>query len=285
MWLRVPKGTDIRDPKAVAGADTVECPQHTRRFYTVQWVDDIGLGFTNEHRFAVIQALGTWPTPFWSTGAPLPPPLPFPPTVLANFSSGGVAANSVVFPVNPSSAGNLTVVIEYGGPAGPAVTCNGNAPLTGSTQNINAGTQVINVAVFFFAVVAGAQNVTVQMPVGTNRQIAGYAMWENYLTVPPQASNVATGLTPQPSVTAATNPFGASLKLMLGTFGMINPPAGFAVASPWIPVAQASEVITTNTLVVQTSCIVSPTGGLPNLTENPAGGPWVAWVGQIDMGS
>src|SRR6516225_619651 len=61
MWLRLPIGTDIRDPKAPAGADTCEVPRHSQRFYTVQWVDDIGFGFTNEHRFAIIQALGTWP--------------------------------------------------------------------------------------------------------------------------------------------------------------------------------------------------------------------------------
>lgn len=74
MWLLVPKGTDIRDGKAVTGEDLVEVPAGSGRFYDSLWVDDIGGGFPNEHRFAEIIARAPWPAPFPSVGPPNPPP-------------------------------------------------------------------------------------------------------------------------------------------------------------------------------------------------------------------
>lgn len=74
MWLLVPKDTDIRDSKALTGEDMVEVPGGTGRLYTVKWVDDIGKGFANEHRFGVLMGLPPWGVPF--PGPPLPPPPP-----------------------------------------------------------------------------------------------------------------------------------------------------------------------------------------------------------------
>jgi len=71
MWLLLPKGTDIRDLKDATGPDVVEVPGGTGRFYDVCWVDDAGLGFANEHRFAVIVGKSPWPVPF--PGPPVPP--------------------------------------------------------------------------------------------------------------------------------------------------------------------------------------------------------------------
>lgn len=66
-----PKGTDIRDLSCAGAADVVEIPAGTGRFYWVTFCDDIGKGFTNEHRWAVIQKVWTygawaiyrWPVP------------------------------------------------------------------------------------------------------------------------------------------------------------------------------------------------------------------------------
>jgi hypothetical protein len=59
----LPPGTDIRDPWSGTGADLVECPLGTGRFYRVAIVDDVAKGHANEYRVAMIYKVGTWPTP------------------------------------------------------------------------------------------------------------------------------------------------------------------------------------------------------------------------------
>lgn len=63
MTLLVPAGSDVRGPQNPEGADNVECPAGSGRFYTVGFVDDIGKGFDNEHRAATLLQLPPWPTP------------------------------------------------------------------------------------------------------------------------------------------------------------------------------------------------------------------------------
>src|SRR6516225_6952205 len=63
MWLRLPFGTDVRDSTAPAGADVVEVPAGSGRIYSAVWVDDIGSGFANEHRFALLAKTSPWPVP------------------------------------------------------------------------------------------------------------------------------------------------------------------------------------------------------------------------------
>lgn len=66
-----PIGTDIRDSSVEVNPDVVEIPAGTGRFYWVVYCDDIGKGFRNEHRWAVIQkvyqygifAAYRWPSP------------------------------------------------------------------------------------------------------------------------------------------------------------------------------------------------------------------------------
>jgi hypothetical protein len=89
MWLRLPKGTDVQDVKNNVGADICECPYTSGRFYYVAVVDDVGGGFANEHRFAVLVAFAPWPTPFPPVGGFTPIVPPVPPPFLANFTTGG----------------------------------------------------------------------------------------------------------------------------------------------------------------------------------------------------
>jgi hypothetical protein len=75
MWLLLPPLTDIRDgiknvPLTPHG-DYVEVPAGSGRYYAVLEVDDIGKGFANEHRCAVIEfnktsfpTLPDWPEPY-----------------------------------------------------------------------------------------------------------------------------------------------------------------------------------------------------------------------------
>jgi hypothetical protein len=73
--LLLPKLTDIRDASCnvVNGADIVECPAGSGRYYFSEYVEDLGKGFANEHRIAMlIKACAAnstafvghnWPTP------------------------------------------------------------------------------------------------------------------------------------------------------------------------------------------------------------------------------
>lgn len=69
MALLLPAGTDIRAGPVPnpPGNDTVEVPAGSGRTYAVLAVDDIGKGFPNEHRVAILTAVSIathfWPTP------------------------------------------------------------------------------------------------------------------------------------------------------------------------------------------------------------------------------
>ncbi len=69
LSLLLPKLTDIRGNQAGAAnlGDCVEVPAGSGRFYLVLFVDDVGKGFANEHREAVIiQATLNWQVLFSS---------------------------------------------------------------------------------------------------------------------------------------------------------------------------------------------------------------------------
>ena len=78
MTLLVPLGTDIRDIAAASGFDVVEVPAGSGRTYRVLSVDELGGGFANEHRGAVLSkfftATSPWPTPFPGCGGGPSPP-------------------------------------------------------------------------------------------------------------------------------------------------------------------------------------------------------------------
>jgi len=65
--LLLPPKTDIRDGFCVPinSSDWVQVPAGSGRWYRVMYVDDIALGFPNEHRFASLlkQNGMPWPTP------------------------------------------------------------------------------------------------------------------------------------------------------------------------------------------------------------------------------
>ena len=97
MWLLVPTGTDIRDFKTGGSGDTVEVGAGTGRFYVVCWVDDIGGGFANEHRFAELVAVAPWPVPYPTPAGGAPP---FVPTV---------ADLGIIWSVNATSPLSLSI--------------------------------------------------------------------------------------------------------------------------------------------------------------------------------
>lgn len=65
MCLQLPALTDIRGLQDSIKTDMVECPEGSGRWYMVYSVDDIGKGFENEHRTALMEAPpGSWTAPY-----------------------------------------------------------------------------------------------------------------------------------------------------------------------------------------------------------------------------
>lgn len=64
-WALFPPGTDLRDGFTTSGSnsDLVELPAGSGRFYGVGYVDDLGRGFPNEHRFAILTKSIAYPWP------------------------------------------------------------------------------------------------------------------------------------------------------------------------------------------------------------------------------
>ena len=73
MYLLTPKLTDIRGVWEGIPSDIVECPAGTSRFYFVLQVDDVGKGFPNEYRIAIMEQITDTLGQF---GIPFPVPLP-----------------------------------------------------------------------------------------------------------------------------------------------------------------------------------------------------------------
>jgi len=74
MTLLLPAGTDVRDRFQGGPYDLVDAPAGSGRWYVVAGVDDIGKGFPNEHRVALLAKVGAsldgtefaglvWPVP------------------------------------------------------------------------------------------------------------------------------------------------------------------------------------------------------------------------------
>jgi len=65
-YILLPKLTDVAaTPRALLlpNADIVECPAGSLRYYVVMMVDDVGKGFANEYRQAMVQHAAGWPVP------------------------------------------------------------------------------------------------------------------------------------------------------------------------------------------------------------------------------
>ena len=63
LTLMLPAGTDIRGARSTTSGDAVEVPSGSGRYYLVAVADNIGMGFTNEHKAALIFQEDSFKTP------------------------------------------------------------------------------------------------------------------------------------------------------------------------------------------------------------------------------
>ena len=74
--LLCPPLTDVRDRSCGGVSDVIECPAGSGRWYAAEAVDDIGKGFSNEHRCVTLAKVG-WFEPWLSAGfTAWPTPIP-----------------------------------------------------------------------------------------------------------------------------------------------------------------------------------------------------------------
>jgi len=76
LALLLPPLTDLRDPYQGFPQDVIECPSGSGRWYGLLAYDDVGKGFPNEYRLAILVKIGNvidpvqYPGLFWPTPCP-----------------------------------------------------------------------------------------------------------------------------------------------------------------------------------------------------------------------
>lgn len=165
MFILLPPATDIRDAKAPAGPDVCECPQGSGRLYDVAFVDDVGCGFDNEHRFAILAGIPTWPVPFPVDGIPGN----LVATPIGTLTSGGTVVQSLAGGFTLPAAGHLLVNVgawnqaaavaaDWNGVNLPSVPCGAGTTYLGNTSYPWQ---------FLGTAPAGSGTLTVQFPAAT----------------------------------------------------------------------------------------------------------------------
>jgi hypothetical protein len=76
MEFLFPKLTDVRAAWNSGTQDLLECPSGSKRFYDVEFVDDVGKGFANEYRIVFAQYYPNGNTTL--VDGPFPAPIPLP---------------------------------------------------------------------------------------------------------------------------------------------------------------------------------------------------------------
>lgn len=164
MYLLLPAGTDIRDNKAATGADLVEVPAGSGRYYAVHTVDDVGCGFRNEYRFAQIEGIGPWDVPFpvHAVASPV--------SILGVMSTGsqGAYTGYLVWNLVLPAAGFLCIsVAVYGQPVHPAMIWGGMAAtLSMVSPDAIAASTVGYVVQYIVAAAAGPGILELEFPEG-----------------------------------------------------------------------------------------------------------------------
>jgi hypothetical protein len=277
MWLRLPRGTDVRDRKAPVGPDTVEVPGGTGRFYTAEWVDDISLGFTTEHRFACLRGVRDWPVPFPGGGTPPPPPPPGPPTLATVFDTGGAPHVTVSATFNAARNGPVFLAMMWFDDASsPQV--NGMPVNMGIVVSWTNGLHTIRMGVGWVNVPAGVNTWNVGLSSGLAKEFTGQVFFGTVATTHFDGSfhNVGPGSPPTvnynfdvlaPTATAYVFP----------AFGTTAPPIGGSSQAPYNAVGTSLYTFTGVQYGLITCYLIEPGGPNPMTCTLQPGAGWTGY--------
>lgn len=287
MWGTFPAATNIQDAKNGIGPDSVEIPAGSGRTYQAIWVDDIGGGYSNEHRFAELVPFGTWPTPFPGCNAIAPPPPG--PSVWTALGS----ATSLGFPVLTLSAPSATVT-----GVGDLVVFTVNLigpPIVGLTANIGGpaimpsagpvtktiGPATCSVYSWWFISPGGVILPTVTIPFpGSPAQCLAATLTGHRTT--PTLSAVANDPPLAPFISFST--VGPAIQGVLGTFVQIDTLGFPGFALPFLNLGPENvDTVAGHNYALSTGGMVTSVVGTYSANENlrlPAG-----WAGVVDAWS
>ncbi len=143
MQLLLPFGTDVRSTIYGGVADTVECPAGSGRFYTVDWIDNSGTGFANQHVVALLLQAGTWS-----------PPTPPPPTTwfddFLDITGTGVPPHVAVTPVGGTYNAYIGILQINSNTLAAATYGTGLVVANEAWSSFNPGARPANVTINFF---------------------------------------------------------------------------------------------------------------------------------------
>jgi hypothetical protein len=208
MWLRLPAGTDVRDEGAAAGADTVEVPKGSRRYYSPVWVDDIGLGFANEHRFAMLGRINPWPIPYPGGLGPNPPGASHPFQLMGEWRTGAGSPVTVFSPTSlsaPAPGHYWVLLLWFGNSAFPAV--NGTSPVAGSLGTLSFGGVNCYSGLYYLPASTTSTALTVAAAGGVAIEIYSYVLFEQMTTGYISSLNTSSGNASTPTVSPPADPW------------------------------------------------------------------------------
>ena len=208
MWLRLPAGTDVRDEVATGGADTVEVPKGSLRYYSPVWVDDIGLGFANEHRFAMLGRINPWPVPYPGGHGPGAPGAPHNWQLIQEYQTGAGSPVAVLGPpsVTAPVPGHYWVFLLWFGNSGTP-TINNVAPVAGSWGSLTYGGKTCYTALYYIPCTTAYVSLVVTAAGGIPIEIYMYTLFEQMTTGYISSLVGANGSGTTPSVGPPSDPW------------------------------------------------------------------------------
>jgi hypothetical protein len=174
VWLALPPGWNINDGQAYeqTWGDTVECPAGTGRYYVCIGQDDVGLGFANSYRSALLAKVDAFFTGStyravspWPTLTPNPPP----PVVPVTSDASSVPVLSTTLTINLPAGSRVMVAAQYGNVisgSGSTITSTLSGlhtPIPGVGWGVGGSFQV-QCEIFTWITTGGMETLTLTLP-------------------------------------------------------------------------------------------------------------------------
>jgi len=275
MWLRLPAHTDVRDGKDVNGPDVIEAPAGSGKFYNCVWVDDIGTGFTNEHRFAALVGRGPWAVPFGTGGSVSGGGSSSYPNTFFQASGAASMASPLKVPATiPAQSSYIVYVGQMDNTNTPAIN-GATPPIVPGQQTITHVGHTLTVSAHLLFATQNLPGITVAPSAGgpSTIMVIVEVVLPRFNAKQQQLSN-GNGFAP--NIAMLNNPFGAPLREASYVLGAALAPGGFTPGAPWAATGLLNVTVAGVGWWMQTGFLGGPPNTPPVPTFTPIGG-WSEW--------
>lgn len=281
MYLRLPARTDIRDAKSPFGGDWCECPSGSSRVYRVVFVDDIGGGFANEHRLAILETSTFWPVPFPSPSGPFPPAPPGPPVQVGFFQSGHPNVTTFNVPITMPYAGNAIALVQFVNNANAP-----NTPLSPTTLTsafFTGATVVGGIATYLITgLPSGASVWTQSFPGATTGRVTVFVIALKAGSFLYEIRNAGAGTLISPSISESGIPTG-SPRTHIAFSAAFDVPTSMSPSSPFHSLTNGFWLVSGQQIQMNVCYYVDVFGLAQSVTWSPpTTTEYVANIGAID---